>query len=1726
MASMLETPSRIWRRIEAEGDRDMPSLPSVPVFDDSAEFTHSSDDPEPNRAVAVEEEEEEEDFSFGSLKSPIHSTPAASSHYASTMRAASSTSSATRFANSIARSARSSLAHSSASRVLSGRPSYPDSFEISAIPSLPGDGLEYSSDEREDLAGSRKSASQDFPPEKQSTSREEEPSFDISLPDISGASDSHLGERERGRNLKERSFADYEMPLKSSPKATPFSSKFPHVSVRRGPAERTRTPSLSRTTPSPASSPTNSTPRSSRSLALDRSTSASPDFAAAIPLPQSNVASPAGFPRSSESDASIIHSDLGSSVNTQSMDITEAHISPIRQPADSESDVEGVGSESTEFGRREDGNSESTFSTDDGPTPYAKRNIGASRSPEGLASAFSSPAPSMATPTPAFSRPRTRFDLPEELSSPDETREEPELQQSVEGEESLEGPVTPQTRRRSFLLSVINSTTRPRMKFPTPHPRNRIPPDTPSMMEETPLPVGRGISLQTPSVALQTAFTSATPRPRFRTGPRASHPLAQTFTASSPTSTSDSRDATVQPGGNIAEHVPWSTPVDAGAAVTSLAHLSPYEETALNGASFISTASSHDLTTHPRANTSFDPAMGFGGNAPGHAVGRFNAGKLNTYLHGLNRRLQEENESLMERLRTLEETQSKSGSTTSIPPTPAASSSTSRQESSGNRRLSSASNLGDLPEDAAESWMEEKAELEEMAESFKQELEQCMREKEEVEVALEQETSERARDKERWKERMSEVQAGVRAIVADLEAKLHAAEADAQNAESAGLERVNEAEKKLLEVQAQRDDLAARAEKAESALANNRDLGSELRDANDRASSLMSDLRNANSQIKELEEEVIRSEEFIDGLENDLTEQKKTAAALQEAFDTKIEEINAQRQEVRHLEQVHQKTEEELEATKVYVAKIEGDATAAVEQYEDLEKEFIEAQDVIKWLKITQEDNESKGEELAKEAERAAELARQMEEALEAAEKKMTEGDDEMAFLKGRLAALERDKERQKELSSRSIDHSRSNANAAHEAEIEALEQELDDATKEIARLHTMLSQSPARKAVDKAKDAKIQMLEQENEALLGRVKALRTTMSDFQTPSKAINNSGISPMHRRALSMSIHAPRTPGGPLRDMSWLNSTTGDQSASPLVAEISRLQRELDRANESIDDKLDKLEDAGLGVVGLTKKLEDARSKIRSLEDQIARLARREERRLRRLERARCKKCLTKFDVRNVMHLSEDESSLFEGVNDTLPTEPPTPATKTGDALRANLRTVTSQLQDTKRQWESEKRKLMGENVALQDATNRLNIEVQQAKAEANKVSEAHKTDGRLRQDVQADLEKARHTIATLENDLKAERARLRTMSTEQARVDREKEQVFNQLKRTETDMEDIRVQLQTCKKENRDLEKELRVNANIEQRARLLEIKVAENTEAMEQLREERALLVADHKELQQRYSEISEHANKLSDKEASSRKTHDEHCHQLDIYLSEINDLREALTNRSGELHRISAERSDVAQTVAALEADLKRVRSNAEAFGRDLKELRREKERLEREHREGQSKAERAKKQNQTQIRLLNEQLEGQRAKTLRAKEELENHVCAIDDRQLSALKLQHNKEAKGLIVQIRYLKAKFTRESSLRFDLAFQKHYLLVLLDKFERSERTISAAIARIGFPVSPPPVARKKRNLKTVVRCVVFIARIKRTSEEWKERSASRQAITTALDDVHQRRAAAR
>ncbi len=121
MAAYLETPSRVWRRIQEDQDLDMPSLPSIPAFEDSAAPLSLAD-----------ESSQEEDMLLASP--PMHSTPAMLSRAGSTIRAPSSTSSTARFAQSIAsRSSKSSL---SVSRGVNSRFPADDSFDVSPIPKV------------------------------------------------------------------------------------------------------------------------------------------------------------------------------------------------------------------------------------------------------------------------------------------------------------------------------------------------------------------------------------------------------------------------------------------------------------------------------------------------------------------------------------------------------------------------------------------------------------------------------------------------------------------------------------------------------------------------------------------------------------------------------------------------------------------------------------------------------------------------------------------------------------------------------------------------------------------------------------------------------------------------------------------------------------------------------------------------------------------------------------------------------------------------------------------------------------------------------------------------------------------------------------------------------------------------------------------------------------------------------------------------------------------------------------------------------------------------------------------------------------------------------------------------------------------------------------------------------------------------------------------------------
>lgn len=725
---------------------------------------------------------------------------------------------------------------------------------------------------------------------------------------------------------------------------------------------------------------------------------------------------------------------------------------------------------------------EPTFSSNGAPTPYSNKSEGREQ--------FSSPGSIAFTPTPAFPRPRARFNLP---SPPrNDIPSTPAQNQDEADDQVHDDLMTPHTRRRSFLLSVINSTTRPRLKMGTPHPRYLATPSMASIAESTPGPSKEAASIE--NTTLRAAFAGVTPRPQIHSMRRISHPLSQTY-----------------------------IPSPTGSDTESLAAYDGADDRV----SMISTTSSQDLTSNRRANASFDPAMGFA--AGGGGIGRFNAGKLNNYLHTLNRRLQEENEVLLEHVRKLEEEKDAQPSPVAEPNRRLSAG------SAGSRRLSAGTVLGDVEEDpAAERWLEEKAELEEVVESLKEDVAKYMAGKEEVEDALENEKRERERDQERWKERMGEVEAGVSDLVGQLEQKLEMAEKRARDVAAKSEEKLQGLSQEIESLQAESELADERAAKAERALESGKDLGGALNEANEHLAQLTHELKNAKGRIQDLEREVMDVEAHNDEFEAFHKKDQELISTLEKDTNTMTGQLEAERARVRELEDHIQASEVELREMKAYVEEVEENAEGMGARVESLENEILEAQNMIKKLELNELEARRQITQLQEAASQAQDANAQMEEALEEAEQKMLEDNEALINLRSELTALEREKQRIMVNASQSVSRSLDSTSSTDE-EIEALERELDDAHKEVARLNALLVQSPARKAMEKVKDARIEMLEKEKEELLERNRALRMTVNEITTPHKVVNMSGISPIHRQVLSMSIRAPRTPGPPLRDV---------------------------------------------------------------------------------------------------------------------------------------------------------------------------------------------------------------------------------------------------------------------------------------------------------------------------------------------------------------------------------------------------------------------------------------------------------------------------------------------------------------------------------------------------------------------------------------------------------------
>ncbi|KAG8993515.1 hypothetical protein FRB93_001972 [Tulasnella sp. JGI-2019a] len=634
-------------------------------------------------------------------------------------------------------------------------------------------------------------------------------------------------------------------------------------------------------------------------------------------------------------------------------------------------------------------------------------------------------------------------------------------------------------------------------------------------------------------------------------------------------------------------------------------------------------------------------------------------------------------------------------------------------------------------------------------------------------------------------------------------------------------------------------------------------------------------------------------------------------------------------------------------------------------------------------------------------------------------------------------------------------------------------------------------------------------------------------------TPNGSWATTPAKPTYKSMLA--LKTPRTPGAPLRDLSsWINQSlfatpAPNRDGSPsqatrsallpaqLQTEISSLIDELHHANDRLDGKFEQLRIALEREAELMKEVEEAKEREVELvrEAESAKVQQAEAKR--RLEKCLCRWCGKQFDARATI-LGPLDASTKNGTSPNHKTD----ALEQAESIVAVLQKDKQRLQDemaqlaaeakrlnihagqTQRNAEKEKTRFEKELEEVQQVKDELERRVQQGedrlqsmrsekerldKERKEMMTKVEKTERNMDQ-VQAELRLAKEREHELSNKLRANAASEQTVRHLEAKVS-ENQDIIHQLRQERESLESDREQLQT---------------------------KVSQMGKQMDTLRQQLSI------------------AQTTQDQARHRLEVHTEEIHGLRSVITESmppkdrqpTQQQQRLATSAKQQGEVVTKSDQVEPVVPGADAKLRELRQDVESCLRELDELRTERDMLRARLDDERVAADRA----HSQLQLLRKQLEGPDQALIKGKARAVNqddHECCAgpsgDCQTLIDLRAQHKLEDKGLIVQIGYLKNRTIRESVMRTDLAYQKSYLLRIIGVMEQSEQSISSCIARIGFPTSATedaPTKRPRRSLRIVAVAVMFLTRVRLASDRWREQSAAKHAVAAALQDMHRRR----
>ncbi|CAO1624812.1 unnamed protein product [Jaminaea pallidilutea] len=903
-----------------------------------------------------------------------------------------------------------------------------------------------------------------------------------------------------------------------------------------------------------------------------------------------------------------------------------------------------------------------------------------------------------------------------------------------------------------------------------------------------------------------------------------------------------------------------------------------------------------------------------------------------------------------------------------------------------------------------------------------------------------------------------------------------------------------------------------------------------------------SEIAQRDEELQELHDRLQESEEQRSNLQAEVEDATRFAmqetGRFEEQRDVAVADAEQQKRESERLRQQVEQLELDLEHLRAQRGDAANDSSATTRSSPSsslvarLKGELDAAKQALADVRTSHQNERQELEE----------LLRGHEEDLQAMEEERNHVDEQLRDVAGEVEELRDELDRKRiavdEKENELLRLRRQAASSTGDKNGEELQRQLEDAQK---RLESEKAAAARRESASLAeKDDQIERLRRQKQDLEMRLESYKqqvnvsTSLAAIATGSP--KDGAMKTPHAKHRSVAnlqtpIRTPQSPGL-LSPASWLNhdSTLGNAS---VVDHIRQLEGLLAAANSQLDDKLAEIDEHGTQHLTLTRKLLEAKERIEELEAELKRAlaAGVDGERLskRALKRVSCTKCKVTFDATSQV-LKERHGHDVGDISTVSDTNSKARSQQRDQALAEfieKMPRLTAKLTE-----------MEAENRALRDAAAKSNAKRPSSAGAASKDSAR-----KLQSLTQAELERARMAIDELRDDLSEERRKLPALAKESKAFGELCSSAERDLARSELRLRSIEDELKRKAAEYSDLQRELAEKSSLGDEVNLavqvLETQVRHTAKEVETLRQDRKDLLETRRHLHDQYRHATERYTRIQAELASARQAAESHQAQIEDQADKIERLHSTLQAQNDEMRKVAgdrdrlrSQREEIIADVSQLEGDLRRVRGESERFGHDLEALRRERDEHKRRAEAARETSMSVTAEAQETIALLRRRLDAAQ----RSIQQLE--VDAEAGAGSAALKEKHAAECKGLLLQIRYLKTKFMRESDLRQDLCFQKTYLLQVVGGLEMSERETVKFLADLDRSRTgdhhrhPTTSASASRNggrspaFSKFKRCalgVLAATRMSLMASRWRETMAVKQALVDAHAAARKRRA---